>query len=41
VLARMIVAISDGVQLQWLYDRSIDMSGVLDMALTLAGRETA
>jgi AcrR family transcriptional regulator len=40
VLARMIVAISDGAQLQWLYDRSINMGELIDMAVSLAAHPT-
>ena len=35
VLARAATALSDGLQLQWLHDNSVDMSGVFDSALQL------
>ena len=35
VVARAAIALSDGLQLQWLHDKSIDMSGVFDAALEL------
>ena len=35
VVARAAVALSDGLQLQWLHDTSVDMSGVFDAALEL------
>ena len=35
VLARAATALSDGLQLQWLHDNSVDMSGVFDAALEL------
>lgn len=35
VVARAATALSDGLQLQWLHDPSVDMSGVFDAALEL------
>ncbi|MGO4783530.1 TetR/AcrR family transcriptional regulator [Cryobacterium sp. W22_MBD10_FK3] len=35
VVARAATALSDGLQLQWLHDRTVDMSGVFDAALEL------
>jgi hypothetical protein len=35
VLARAVTALSDGLQLQWLHDKTVDMSGVFDAALEL------
>jgi AcrR family transcriptional regulator len=35
VVARAATALSDGLQLQWLHDDTIDMSGVFDAALEL------
>ncbi|MDN4640049.1 helix-turn-helix domain containing protein [Agreia sp. PsM10] len=34
-LARIAVAVSDGLQLQWSYDSTLDMRAVLDIALSL------
>ncbi|MGY4858154.1 TetR/AcrR family transcriptional regulator [Cryobacterium sp. AP23] len=35
VVARAATALSDGLQLQWLHDNTVDMSGVFDAALEL------
>jgi len=35
VVARAATALSDGLQLQWLHDQTLDMSGVFDAALGL------
>ncbi len=35
VAARMAIALSDGLQLQWLHDQSLDMSAVFDAAMAL------
>jgi AcrR family transcriptional regulator len=35
VLARTMIALSDGLQLQWMYDRTIDMAEAFDMVLAL------
>ncbi|MCY7290050.1 MAG: TetR/AcrR family transcriptional regulator [Cryobacterium sp.] len=35
VAARMVIALSDGLQLQWLHDQSLDMSAVFDAAMAL------
>ncbi len=34
-VARIAIALSDGLQLQWLHDQSLDMSGVFDTAMDL------
>ncbi|WEO76831.1 helix-turn-helix domain containing protein [Cryobacterium sp. SO2] len=35
VVARAATALSDGLQLQWLHDKTVDMSGIFDAALEL------
>ena len=35
VLARLMIALSDGLQLQWMYDRTIDMTEAFDLVLAL------
>ena len=38
VLARMITALSDGLQLQWMHNQDLDMSEVFDAAIAIFGR---
>lgn len=39
-LARIVMALSDGLQIQWLSDQSLDMAGDLEYALELLGIES-
>ncbi|WP_228822960.1 hypothetical protein [Nocardia blacklockiae] len=40
-LARLLIAVMDGLQLQWLLDDTVDMSGTFDLLLTLLSRESS
>lgn len=41
LMALVITAISDGLQLQWMHDRGIDMAGAFDAAIALLDGPTA
>ncbi|MDL9979234.1 TetR/AcrR family transcriptional regulator [Microbacterium sp. ASV49] len=41
VLARILQAVSDGMQLQWLLDRDVDMAATVDALFTLLGAAPA
>jgi AcrR family transcriptional regulator len=36
LMARLVVAVSDGLQLQWLYDKNVDMPGGLEALINVA-----
>ena len=41
VVARMVTALSDGLQLQWMHNQDLDMSEVFDAAIALLARPEA